>query len=672
MKKAICLFLTLIMLISVVACGTEQNSTTTDETSASDATEQPVSSLDVIELGYKVVYDLSDPDAMAVMSSMLSGIEEKLGKKPKSFNSGNSEIEYEIQFGLKSGRTEGIKAYEEILGYASEERSAYIIRVDGKKIVVSADNRISLELAAQRLLDEFVTDSSFAIPSDTDITVVYDKNIYARERTVKEFDANAIGSNAYLADVKVNGTSIIGFDPERAEYNVAASGTDATIEAIAAESGASVNVSTDGTKVTVSVSSINRKNEKVYVMNLFQKTESEVVNKNGADATVTYVIDDGDKATATFVIEKMAPKYPSLTASFALVTDKLATLDVITSEDGVKEYAVDEDGFYTYKKNESTWNFWEAVAKNKNFELVSHSHTHKYWGEDDNGGRFDYYNTAGEKFTSEDFPKGSVSKEFIASKQIIQDLDPSQPAAVFVRSGLSAGGKNVAYSDTFWDPILNSGAYIGGRGTHTYPDRPREMVNIFSEFDRPEIRSKLKSYMVQHYNTNPNMKTTQAGSGPEECLAAGIPYWTNYIDTAVEMKGWAAFCIHTIRPDTHDTRSGHYIYESQADALFAHSEKLANENKVWVATLSEGMIYAIEWASAKTEAYVDEDSVIVSLEHEEEGSYFNMPLTVKIALPEGKTSASENGTALKTFNENGKVYAYVDVTPGKSVTVKTN
>ena len=96
MKKAICLFLTLIMLISAVACGTEQNSTTTEKTSASDATEQPVSALDVIELGYKVVYDLSDPDAMAVMSSMLSSIEEKLGKKPKSFNSGNSEIEYEI------------------------------------------------------------------------------------------------------------------------------------------------------------------------------------------------------------------------------------------------------------------------------------------------------------------------------------------------------------------------------------------------------------------------------------------------------------------------------------------------------------------------------------------------------------------------------------------------
>jgi len=665
MKKILCFAIAIIMVAAFAACGSTQPK-------ASESDTPKNTELDVIGLGYKVVYDVSDPNAVSIMSKMLSDIQEKLGAKPSSMNSGNPEAEYEIQLGLKSGRTQAERVYKEIEGYSNDDRSSYIIRTDGNKIVIGASDRNSLELAVDRLLGDFMSDSGFVVPTELDLTVVYDKNVYAKDRVVKELDAQAIGSNASLADLKVNGESVLGFSTDKTEYNVAVDDpTSFTVDTATTEKGATANVTFDGTKATITVKSINQKNERVYLLNAFQKVDSEIVNKNGADATVTYVIDDGDQATATFVLEKMAPKYPSLKASFALITNKLATLDVVTNEDGTKEYAKDEDGFYTYTKNQSAWEFWENAAKNKNFELVSHSHTHKYWGEDDNGGKFDYYNTAGEKFTSDDLPIGSQSKEFIASKQIIQDLDPSQPAAVFVRSGLTAGGKNVKYSDTFWDPIHTSGAYIGGRGTYTYPDTPRDMVNVFSEFDQPEVKNKIKSYMVQHYNTSPTVKTTQANSGPAECLAAGIPYWTDYIDTAVEMKGWAAFCIHTIRPDTHDTRSGHYIFQSQADALFAHSEKLAKENKVWIATLSEGMIYAIEWSSARVQAYVDGDSIEVSLTHDEKGEYFNMPLTVKIALPEGKTSASVGDTALKTFTESGKTYAYVDVTPGVSVSVKT-
>lgn len=665
MKKILCFAIAIIMVAAFAACGSTQPKASESDTPKS-------TELDIIGLGYKVVYDVSDPNAVSIMSKMLSDIQEKLGAKPSSMNSGNPESEYEIQLGLKNGRSQAERVYKEIEGYSNDDRSSYIIRTDGNKIVIGASDRHSLELAVDRLLGNFMSDSGFTVPATLDLTVVYDKNVYAKDGVVKELDAKSIGSNASLADIKVNGVSLIGFTPDKTEYNVAVDDpTSFTVDTATTEKGATANVTFGGTKATITVKSINQKNERVYLLNAFQKVDSEIVNKNGADATVTYVIDDGDQSTATFVLEKMAPKYPSLKASFALITNKLATLDIITNEDGTKEYAKDEDGFYTYTKNQSAWEFWENAAKNKNFELVSHSHTHKYWGEDDNGGRFDYYNTAGEKFTSDDLPIGSQSKEFIASKQIIQDLDPSQPAAVFVRSGLSAGGKNVKYSDTFWDPVHTSGAYIGGRGTYTYPDTPRDMVNVFAEFDQSEVRNKLKSYMVQHYNTSPTVKTTQANSGPAECLAAGIPYWTDYIDTAVEMKGWAAFCIHTIRPDTHDTRSGHYIFQSQADALFAHSEKLAKENKVWIATLSEGMIYAIEWASAKVQAYVDGDSIEVFLTHDEKGEYFNMPLTVKIALPEGKTSASVGDTALKTFTESGKTYAYVDVTPGISVSVKT-
>lgn len=666
MKKIFLVVFSVLTMVSLAACGGETPADTSGDGIGDSAMTEII---DVIEGGYKAVYDITDSTAIGAMTEMLNDINAAIGVKPASANSGNPESEFEIEFALKSGRSVSEAVNKEVLGYGNGERSAYIIRVVGKKIVISASDTDALKLAAKRF-SSLAENGKLILTVDFDEVVVYDTNTYLRDGEIKELDAEAIGSNADLTVITVNGKEVVGFETSETEYNVGVADLSAVdVKAVAAEAGAVVTMSSSGTKTAVSVKSINGKNERVYTVNAFEKIESEVVNKGGADATVTFVIDDGDQSTATFVLEKMAPKYPSLKASFALITNKLATLDIITNPDGTKEYAKDENGFYTYQKNESVWAFWENAVKNKNFELVSHTHTHKYWGEDDNGGKFDYYNTAGEKFTSEDFPKGSVSKEFVASKQIIQDLDPTQLAAAFVRSGLTAGGKNVDYSATFWDPIATSGAYIGARGTYTYPDKPRDMVNVFSEFTDSAVRNKIKSYMVQHYNTNPNMKTTQANSGPAECLAAGIPYWTDYIDTAVEMKGWAAFCIHTIRPDTHDTRSGHYIYRSQADELFAHTQKLAADNKVWVATLSEGMIYAIERSTASVDAYVDGDKVVVILDHKEEGEYFNMPLTVKVSLPAGKTSASVDGNALKTFAENGKTYAYVDVAPKASVAV---
>lgn len=667
MKKIFLVLLAFLLVLPLASCGGDTAETTGGADTEGTATAEII---DVVEEGYKVVYDITDSTAIAAMTEMVNEISATVGAKLASANSGNPESEHEIEFALKSGRSASEAVSKETAGYGNDERSAYVIRVVGKKIVISASNNMALKLATKRFVS-LAEGGRLVLEADFDETVVYDTDVYLRNGEVKELDAEAIGNNAALAALKVNGNGVVAFDSAKTEYNVAVSDpANVKVEATAEEAGAEVKVEANGTKTTVTVTSINTKNERVYTLNAKIKTESEIVNKGGADATVTFVIDDGDQSTATFVIEKMASKYPSLTASFALITSKLATLDIVTNPDGTKEYAKDADGFYTYKKNELAWEFWQNIAKNKNYELVSHSHTHKYWGEDDNGGKFDYYNTAGDKFTSEDLPKGSVSKEFVASKQIIQDLDPDQLAAVFVRSGLSAGGKNVSYSATFWDPILDCGAYIGGRGTHTYPDKPRDMVNVFADFDKFATRSKLKSYMVQHYNTNPNIKTTQAGSGPAECLAAGIPYWTNYIDTAVEMKGWAAFCIHTIRPDTHDTRSGHYIYQSQADELFGHAQKLSDSGKLWIATVSEGMIYANEWSSASVEAYVEGDNVVVTLDHKEQGSYYTMPLTVKVALPAGNTSASADGKALKVFSENGKGYAYVDVAPKSSVTVE--
>lgn len=482
-------------------------------------------------------------------------------------------------------------------------------------------------------------------------------------------DTDPVANDASLASLKVDGIPVFAFSPERTSYSASARKVNSiAVDAVPTQEGATVRVEQEGSTAKVIVTSQNGKNERVYTVRAYERVTSKIVNKNGANAIVTYVIDDGDKSTATFVTEKMAAKYPSLTASFALVTGKLATFETVEGADGMLEYAKDEDGNYIYTKNQSEWSFWDTLLKKygkDGFEAVSHSHTHKYWGESDEGGAFEYKLSDGRTMVSEEFPKGNVSKEFFGSNQILREL--SQRALVFVRTGLSVDGSMIKYSDTFWKNMEESGAFIGARGTYTYPNKPDTMINRFTAFNKESERFFLKSYMVQHYNTSSKVKTAKGTSTPEECLAAGIDYWTTYIDTAVENNAWAAFCIHTIRPDNHKG-NGHYIFESQADELFAYTEKLSAENKVWVANLTDAFIYAIERSTSTVDAYLDNDgNISVSLTCKESGDIYDEPLTVRIRLPEGKSGASFGGEALTTVTEKNDVYVYVDMIPGTKI-----
>ena len=485
-------------------------------------------------------------------------------------------------------------------------------------------------------------------------------------------DNDPVTGDATLSLLKVDGIAVAGFSPDKTEYVVSAKKVNnMTVGAVTTQEGATVEVTQEGNVAKVTVTAKNGKTQKVYTLHAYERLGSKIVNKNGANAIVTYVIDDGDKTTATFVTEKMAAKYPSLNASFALVTKNLATFKTKEAEDGLLDYVKDVEGYYHYSKNTSEWTFWKTLLTeyaDQGFEAVSHSHTHKYWGEDDEGGSYEFKLADGRTVTSEEFPRGNVSKEFWGSKQVLEDLD--QRALVFVRTGLTYDGAMVDYSDTFWANMQNSGAFIGARGTYTYPNKPESMINHFSAFADVDERFFLKSYMVQHYNTSATVKTEKGKSTPAQCLDAGIDYWTTYIDTAVANNAWAAFCIHTIRPDTH-VGGGHYIFESQADALFAYTEQLTNENKVWVANLTDAYLYAIERATSTVDAYENENGkVFVSLTCSETESFYDMPLTVRVRLPEGKTAATLNGKTLKTETDKGDVYALVDVAPNSSVEIE--
>ncbi len=172
MKKTILLLLAVLMLFSV-ACGGEPQ-----DTVVVDTTPDAKFDLDIIGGNYKVVYDLSDSNAVGIMSDMIKKIQASSGVKLGSLSSSNPETEYEIQLGLKSGRSDGESVYNEIKSYADENTGAYAIRAVGNKVIISASDKEALRVAADRFAA--MGSSVFTVSSDFNETAVFNLLAYRR------------------------------------------------------------------------------------------------------------------------------------------------------------------------------------------------------------------------------------------------------------------------------------------------------------------------------------------------------------------------------------------------------------------------------------------------------------------------------------------------------------
>jgi len=271
----------------------------------------------------------------------------------------------------------------------------------------------------------------------------YDDYVMNKE-SYREFDP----SDATLSTIFVGGALFDKFDPSVYEYTLDADIKLALPEigAMAAAPGATITIvpasASNGNVSTVTVVSTNGEKTLVYkikfnVTGSFN-TSAEIVNKNGAEGTVSYIVDDGYKPTATWVKEQLE-KYASLSITFAVSTKNFATLETTTNAEGLEEYVFDENGNYKYTVNQENVDFWRDILSVGRAEIASHSHTHGFWGYNDEGGSQAYLNSAGTSIGSKNVPVGSTSKEVFASLQIVRDLFGDTSSGLsFVTPGISA------------------------------------------------------------------------------------------------------------------------------------------------------------------------------------------------------------------------------------------
>lgn len=407
------------------------------------------------------------------------------------------------------------------------------------------------------------------------------------------------------------------------------------------------------------------------------KVSAEVVNKNGASGAVSFVVDDGDQTTARFLQEMMI-KYPTLALSFAVPVKKLATLAIEDKDgNGIPNYVM-VDGKYVYEVIEDSYEFWCNILSSGNAEIVNHSYTHGYFGSNDNGGSFEYVkNGSSEVTTSDILPEGSVSKEIYASKQILEELfadyiSDNNTMVSYIGAGIGvrtsdftlADGTVITTYKTFLDGALEE-AYENGdvvAVNSTFGQYYSEALDVSTKvvlaekFDEA-LRLKIPRYMIEYYNAN-----------PEGLVNGDISNWTEFIDAAAELNGWACFCIHKIRENAPESTSDHIITEAQAEALL----KYAVENNLWIATNTEAAIYFSEWSTASVITELVNGEIRVTVTDEEDDSIYNMALTVKVNLPEGWESAVCGGKSCEIFrNEDGSAYVLVDIVPDTECAVIT-
>ncbi len=304
------------------------------------------------------------------------------------------------------------------------------------------------------------------IGEDDTALVIYNKTY---EDFVMNKDSYRIAdvTDATLAGIFVGEELVSGFGPDVLLYEIDADLKTGygIVSAIAMSSAARVeiiqaSVSTNSI-ATVTVTSGDGKTTKVYKITFIMDDDftasAEVVNKNGASGTVTFVVDDGYHPTATFM-KSMMEKYSALAVTYAVKTSKFASLTTADSDgDGLNEYIMD-NGKYTYTKDQATIDFWLDILSVGKSEIASHSHTHAFWGVNDNGGAQESVSTSGVPANRiySTLPVGSASAEIYASQQIIKDIfGETSRGIAYVTPGIAPKGGGTVISTSAAVSILN-------------------------------------------------------------------------------------------------------------------------------------------------------------------------------------------------------------------------
>jgi hypothetical protein len=277
-------------------------------------------------------------------------------------------------------------------------------------------------------------------------------------------------------------------------------------------------------------------------------------------------------------------------------------------------------------------------------EVISHTHTHAFWGNNDDGGVQEYVTSSGSVKTSSNLPIGSASADIFASLQIIEDLlgiraiTHTEPGIGAKTADTTIGGKLYKTYYTYYKELINNALLDG------------TIVNYIGGV------MGVNAANTNKYVTKDNIKSTNGVARMMVTPTDDKALWNQFIDNAAKNNGWATFCIHKITPAA---SSGHYILESDAENLFAHA---ASKN-VWVSNYTEAALYYAEWASANVSTSYEDGKINVTLTDSEDNTVYDEELTVKVYVPATWGAAAMNGQTLTIHSDASGSFVYANIIP---------
>ena len=341
--------------------------------------------------------------------------------------------------------------------------------------------------------------------------------------------------------------------------------------------------------------------------------------KGGADSIISMTYDDGIYDTALFLNEQF--EMYNLRGSCAMIPAKNITSDA----DLLK---------------------WREVFAKGYLDAQSHSMTHmvlpgQVW--------IDANGETGQKAALNNTPE-NYQKELVDSKDLLNEyFDNDVLCLIASNNTLSNGAWEVA-AKTYYATRLGS-----------FGDQSLDVAIDNDPSDGAEKGTWQNLYMRSLYRSQ----------SPEALRSL--------IDNAIEKNLWLVTLCHAVKP----LENGGDMTVENAKAFYKYIGQKQGEGRIWSATFGEAAKYLRERQNSTVSEYERNSKIYVKIDMADktednlplDGAVFNYPLTVKAQVPSDYEAVcySLNGIEqyAKTFVENEKTYAYVDVVPnGGEVLVK--
>lgn len=343
--------------------------------------------------------------------------------------------------------------------------------------------------------------------------------------------------------------------------------------------------------------------------------------KGGASAIATMTFDDGVHATNSR-LKPLMEEY-GLKASLMAVPSRI-------------------QGIPPYSSGYSSVSELNALTEQgKYFDICSHSYSHLYMHDD---GTHAANNT-----------EQNIAKEILGSKTYIEDNFPWQDCIGFA----VPGGK---YSTDAMAALMQ---YFYSSRT----GNSNASVSAMQSLDPADTADAGGWYALRNlWLKDANVNNIVA-----------------YLDHCVANGGWfVTGCHNVVLTAAELGTNNNDITVDALRTILAKMQEYQNSGKLWVATMTEATKYLREVQNSTVSQYMTEYGMCVEVKMAEKTArgqalptdVFDMPLTVRVEIPEGWENVrfTQNGTdtVVNSFKINNKTYAYAEVAPNSGRVYITN